>query len=128
MLPPINMKILQIIIICLIPNIFVAQNDWLDSLDQYISAKIIECNVPSLAIGIVKDNKVVFKNGYGVTDLNSNSNVSVETIFPIASCTKTFTATCIGIFVDEGKLKWSDKVNKHLPDFKLSDPWITKKI
>jgi hypothetical protein len=54
------MKILQIIIICLIPNILAAQNDWLDSLDQYISAKIIDCNVPGLAIGIVKDNKVVF--------------------------------------------------------------------
>lgn len=127
-LPPINMKILQIIIICLIPNVLSAQNDWLDSLDQYISTKIIECNVPGLAIGIVKDNKVVFKKGYGVTDLNSNANVSVETIFPIASCTKTFTATCIGILVDEGKLKWSDKVIKYLPDFKLSDPWITKNI
>ncbi len=115
------MKILQIIIICLIPNILAAQNDWLDSLDQYISTKIIDCNIPGLAIGIVKDNKVIFKKGYGVTDLNSNANVSVETIFPIASCTKTFTATCIGILVDEGKLKWSDKVIKYLPDFKLSD-------
>jgi len=127
-LPPIIMKILQIIIICLIPNILAAQNDWLDSLDQYISAKIIDCNVPGLAIGIVKDNKVIFKKGYGVTDLNSNANVSVETIFPIVSCTKPFTATCIGILVDEGKLKWSDKVIKYLPDFKLSDPWITKNI
>ena len=44
------------------------------------------------------------------------------------SCTKAFTATCVGILVDEGKLKWNDKVIKYLPHFKLSDPWITKEI
>jgi CubicO group peptidase (beta-lactamase class C family) len=34
----------------------------------------------------------------------------------------------MAVLVDEGKLKWSDKVIKYLPDFKLSDPWITKEL
>jgi CubicO group peptidase (beta-lactamase class C family) len=122
------MKILQIIILCLIPNLLAAQVDWLDSLDNYIATKIVDCNIPSLAIGIVKDNDVIFQNGYGVNILDSDSKTSTETIFPIGSCTKSFTAACIGILVDEGKLRWDDKVIKYFPDFKLSDPWVTKEL
>lgn len=122
------MKKHLILLLIAFPKILFGQSEWLDSLDKFITKEIIDYKVPGLAIGIIKDNDVVFMHGYGVTSLNSNSKITPETVFPIASCTKTFTAACIGILVDEGKLQWNDKVIKYLPDFKLSDPWITKEL
>ena len=99
-----------------------------DSLDNYISKLVTEYNMPGIAIGVIHNDEVIFKKGYGTTSKENGFPINTQTVFPIMSCTKAFTATCIGILVDEGKLKWNDKVIKYLPDFKLSDPWITKEI
>lgn len=48
--------------------------------------------------------------------------VTPDTVFNIASCTKAFTATALAMLVDEGKLKWGEKVSDHLPYFRLADP------
>ncbi len=84
--------------------------------------------MPGLAIGVIHNNEVIFRKGYGVTSVENGSPISAQTVFPILSCSKAFTATCLGMLVDEGKLNWNDKVIKYLPDFKLSDPWITKEL
>lgn len=99
-----------------------------DSLDHFIAKQVADYHVPGLAIGIVKGNKLVFKKGYGINSTVDSLPVNVQTVFPIMSCTKAFTAAAIGILVDEGKVHWNDKVIQYLPDFKLSDPWITKHL
>ena len=96
------MKILQILILSLIPSFLAAQSDWLDSLNNYIETKTVDCNIPGLAIGIIKDNEVIFKSGYGVTDFEHNNEATTETIFPIVSCTKAFTLTTWLIFGSDG--------------------------
>lgn len=101
-----------------------------DSLDAYISKLVSdqEYDIPGLSIGVIHKDSVIFKKGYGTSSLEQGQPVNSRTVFPILSCTKAFTAAGIGILVDEGKLNWDDKVIEHLPDFKLSDPWITKEI
>lgn len=116
------------IILLLFPNLIFAQHHNIDSLDAFIAKQVIEYKLPGLAIGIIKDNKVIFKKGYGVTSTLDGLAVTTRTIFPVMSCTKAFTATAIGILVDEGKISWNENVIKYLPDFKLSDPWITKEL
>ena len=112
----------------LLPNLIFAQQQHTDSLDAFIAKQVKDYKVPGLAIGIIKDNKVVFKNGYGVTSTLDNLPVTTQTIFPLSSCTKAFTAAAMAVLVDEEKINWNDKVIKYLPDFKLSDPWITKEL
>src|SRR5688572_18690030 len=112
----------------LLPNLIFAQQQHTDSLDAFIAKQVKDYKVPGLAIGIIKDNKVVFKNGYGVTSTFDNLPVTTQTIFPLSSCTKAFTAAAMAVLVDEEKINWNDKVIKYLPDFKLSDPWITKEL
>ena len=123
----IEMKKLFILLI-LVPNVIFAQQQETDSLNIFIAKQVKDYKVPGLAIGIIKDNKVVFKSGYGVTSTLDNLPVTTQTIFPLSSCTKAFTASAMGVLVDEGKISWNDKVIKYLPDFKLSDPWITKEL
>ena len=98
----------------------------IDSLDWFIQKQVADYKIPALAIGVIKNNEVVFSKGYDV--MKDSTPVTSESVFPIMSCTKAFTATAVGILVDAGKIKWDDKVTRYLPDFKLSDPAVTKQI
>ncbi len=54
--------------------------------------------------------------------------VTPDTVFPIASCTKAFTATAVAMLDEEGKLKWDDKVHDHLDYFRLSDELADREV
>lgn len=82
-------------------------------------------DVPGIAVAVVKDGKVIHAKGYGVRSLKTNLPVDENTLFGIASISKAFTATALGMLVDEGKLSWDDKVIDHLPEFRLYEPWVT---
>lgn len=76
---------------------------------------------PGLAIVIVKDDKVIYMQGHGVREVGTDLKVTPDTLFAIASCSKAFTATAVGLMVEDGKMKWDDPVSKHLPGFKMND-------
>src|SRR5262245_63551246 len=92
-------------------------------IDAYIQEAMLKWEVPGLAIAVVKDGQLVLARGYGVCEIGSNRRVTQNTVFSIASCTKSFTAACIGMLVDEGKLGWDDPAKKHLPYFAVADPY-----
>lgn len=97
-------------------------------LDKYIQNAVKEFEIAGLAIGIIKNDEVVFEKGYGYRNTETKKKVDENTIFGIASCSKAFTAACIAILVDEGKLNWDDKVIDHYPGFKVYDPYITREM
>ena len=84
--------------------------------------------VPGLALAIVKDGKLVHSRGYGVRKLGAAAAVDAETVFPIASCTKAFTAAAIAKLVDQEKLRWDDPIAEHLPQLRLAKPDLTSKV
>ena len=100
----------------------------LKDIDEYATKAGRDWNVPGFAVAIVKDDKVVFAKGYGIRELNKPEPVDKDTLFAIASNSKAFTAAALAILVDEGKLKWDDKVIKYLPWFQLYDPWVTNEM
>lgn len=85
-------------------------------------------DVPGVAVGLVKDGKVVYTKGYGVRNTQSNQPVTENTLFAIGSVTKSFTALDIAQLVDAGKLDLDAPVITYLPDFKLSDPDATRQV
>lgn len=97
-------------------------------LDAYVRQIMADYDVPGLALTIVKDGKVVVARGYGVRTLGQPAPVDAHTLFGIASNTKAFTATALGLLVDEGKLAWDDPVIDHLPWFRLSDAYVTSQL
>ena len=97
-------------------------------LDAYVQDVQKEFEVPGLALAIVKDGKVVVAKGYGVRKMGEAAKVDDQTLFGIASNTKAFTATALGLLVEEGKLEWDAPVVKYLPWFQLSDPYVTREI
>ena len=85
-------------------------------------------DVPGIAVAVIKDGKVIHSKGYGVRSLNTKEKVDENTLFGIASNSKAFTAAALGILIDEGKLKWDDKVRDYIPEFKLYSPYVTEEF
>lgn len=96
--------------------------------DAYVEKTLKTFNVPGVSVAIVKDGKVVLTKGYGVKTVGTNEKVDTKTNFSVASNTKAFVGTSLGMLVDEGKLKWNDRVVDHLPWFQLSDPYVTREM
>jgi CubicO group peptidase (beta-lactamase class C family) len=77
-----------------------------------------EHHVPGMGLAVVTPDGV-FTRGIGVTDLETGSAVSPETIFEIGSITKTFTAMLVARLAAEEKIDFDDPVREHVPYFHL---------
>lgn len=71
---------------------------------------------PGLAVGIVKDGKVVYEYYLGYSNLEHKVKINKDTRFNIASNAKQFTALCILQLIEEGKINLDDDIRKYLPD------------
>lgn len=100
----------------------------LHKLDSLISKAREEWKVPGLAVAIVKDGKVVHAKGYGIRELGKQEAVDADTVFAIASNTKAFTGAAVAMLEEDGKLKWNDHVQQHLPWLQLYDPYVSAEL
>lgn len=94
-------------------------------LDDVVARTMKTFNVPGIAVGIVKDGRVVLAKGYGVTNINTGQKTDANTLFGIASNSKAFTAAALAQLVDQGKIKWDDKVRQHLPEFAMYNDYVS---
>jgi len=100
----------------------------LQGLDTYIEKLLSDWNAPGLALAIVKDDVVVLAKGCGVRRAGEETPIDEHTVFGVGSVTKAFTAAAVALLVDERKVQWDDPVIKHLPDFQLYDPYVTREL
>ncbi len=68
----------------------------------------------------MREGKLIFARGFGLANVADKTPVTPETRFFIGSTTKAFTATLVGMLVDEGVMRWDDPADRHLPYFKLA--------
>src|SRR2546430_15414105 len=97
-------------------------------LDAYVTHVMRAFEVPGVAIAVVLDGRVLLAKGYGVRKLGEPTAVDERTLFGIASNTKAFTATALGILVEEGKLRWDAPVIDYLPGFAMHDPFVNREL
>ncbi len=97
-------------------------------MDELIQSTIKTFDVPGMSVGIIKDGKIVYAKGHGVSSLNEKQKMDENTLVGIASNSKGFTCTALAILADERKLNFDDKVTKYLPEFQMYDPYVTKEI
>jgi CubicO group peptidase (beta-lactamase class C family) len=103
------------------------------SLAEAVDAYVLQAmeawpDQPALGVAVVRDGQTILARGYGVKRQGQAARADEHTLFAIASNTKNVTAAALAILVDEGKVKWDEPVRTYLPDFRLSDPWITDHI
>ena len=98
------------------------------ALERYVEQALRDWEVPGAAIAIVKDDRIVFSEGYGTRELGNDLPVDEFTLFGIGSITKSFTAAAIALLVEEGKLNIDEPASKYLPDLEFSQPHLTREI
>jgi CubicO group peptidase (beta-lactamase class C family) len=116
------------ILFLVIDNPGFAQNNIPDNLDQYIEGILQDFQVPGLAVAVVKDGEIILAEGFGIKEINNAEKVDENTVFGIASVSKTTVALSLAMLVEENKIHWDDPVIKYLPDFQMYDPWVTREI
>ena len=94
-------------------------------IDAYVKRAMDTFGAPGLSLAVVENGKAVVTKGYGLRKLGTGLKVDEHTAFPIGSESKAFTAAAIAILVDQGKLKWDDRVVDKLPGFQMYDPYAT---
>jgi CubicO group peptidase (beta-lactamase class C family) len=93
----------------------------LAGLGEFVNQALRDWETPGLALAVVKGDTVLLAEGYGVRDAGKRLAVTRDTVFAIGSATKAFTATLLGLLVDEGRIAWDTPVARYLPTFRLKD-------
>lgn len=96
--------------------------------DQLASEIVLTGQVPGLAVALVRNGRVVLERGYGERVAGSSQAVDGNTVFRIASLSKTMTSTLVGVLVDHGYVKWEDRLPDLLPAFQLNDPLAAQNL
>lgn len=95
-------------------------------LPAIIDSVMKRSQVPGMAVAVVLDGKTVFAQGYGKRELGKPEAVNAQTVFLTASVSKSLSSTVTAIEVGKGRVAWDDPVTRYLPDFKLSNPYVTQ--
>ncbi|MES2608402.1 MAG: serine hydrolase [Pseudomonadota bacterium] len=97
----------------------------LPEFEKYVEKVQAEWGAPGVAIGIVKDGKIVYMKGFGVREVGTDKKIDEHTVFQIASLTKNVLVHLFAKLVQEGKINWDDPVTKHIPTFFIGNPHVT---
>lgn len=85
-----------------------------DAVDDFVTTQMQKRHIPGLSLAVIKEGKVVKMRGYGLASVELGSPATENSVYQIASMTKSFTATAIMMLVEDGKLGLDDKITAHL--------------
>jgi CubicO group peptidase (beta-lactamase class C family) len=94
-------------------------------LDDAVAATMEDTGIPGMAVAVVYQGTPVYTKGFGVTDVDTGAAVNADTAFQVASVSKSVSTSVVASVVSDGAVAWDDPVVEHLPEFALSDPWVT---
>ena len=78
-------------------------------------------DLPGLAVGVVKDNEIIYARGFGYKNIEDKTPMTTTTLFHMASISKPFVATAVMQLLEQGKIDLEAPLTKYLPYFKLDD-------
>src|SRR5690606_33120844 len=93
--------------------------------ERAVDEAVARYDLPGIAVGVIEAGKVAAVVARGELVAGSGEPVTPEALFKIASNSKAMTAAVLARLVDQGRLRWDDPVVKHLPQFRMHDPWVT---
>jgi CubicO group peptidase (beta-lactamase class C family) len=115
--------LLGILVFCILVSLLVA-DDLTDQVDR-LFASWDKADSPGCALGVIKGGQFIYKRGYGMANLEYNLPLTPESIFRIGSTSKQFTAMCLLLLEEEGKLSLDDDIRRYLPEIPEYESPIT---
>lgn len=91
-------------------------------LQPFVQEAVASFALAGLALGVVKSGEVVYAQGFGVRNLDTQEPVTPRSLFHLASVSKSFVATAIVQLVEQGKMALDSPIVTYLPYFQLKDP------
>jgi len=86
-----------------------------DNIDDFVHAEMAKAKIPGMSVAVIQNNKVIKESAYGVASVELNVPVTLDTSYPLASMTKTFTTSAIMVLVQDGKITLDESITKVLP-------------
>ena len=83
-----------------------------------VAARMVDANLPGVAVVLVADGRVVYAEGFGRANLAYPAPVTADSVFRVASLTKQFTSMAALMLQEEGRLSLEDPVVKYVPEFR----------
>lgn len=83
---------------------------------------------PGAAVAVVAGDGAVYVRCFGVREVGKREKVDKDTVFQLASISKSFTTTMLAALVGEREIGWDDPVEKYWPGFVLWDPWVSRHV
>lgn len=96
------------------------------SIDADVAAVVRVEHLPGLAMAVVENGQVVHRHVEGTR--GDGGRIDDDTLFKIASNSKAMTAALLARLVQQGKLRWDDPVQRHLPGFRMHDAWVGRQM
>jgi beta-lactamase class C len=96
-------------------------------LDEYMGTVIAE-DTPGLAITVIVDGKPLLTKGYGISEAGGGNKINAETVFRLASVSKTITAAAVGSLVQHNKLQWTNKLTEYLHNLNFNNPRYAQEL
>lgn len=90
-------------------------------LDQYINEQMAQKNIVGMSVAIVQDNEILYLKGFGSASLKKQTSVTPQTIFDLASCSKSFTALATLLLWNDGKIDLDAPLKNYIPEFRLEN-------
>lgn len=84
------------------------------AIDHYIKNVIQINEIPGMAVGIVKNDKITFQQYYGQGNLENDDKVSPKSMFRVYSTTKLIANVGLFKLIEEGKVSLDDKISKYI--------------
>lgn len=130
---PVRPLLLFVCLITFVAHLVDAMNETdvrnaVNRLDDYIQAVLNQTGVPSIAAAVVYNDSVVYSNAFGVRTVGSNESATPETVYQLASLSKSISSTIVAGIVSDGRLNWTSHANELDPLIELSDPWTTGEV
>ncbi|WAT85434.1 MULTISPECIES: serine hydrolase [Delftia] len=100
----------------------------LDQLDGQVRAQMRRTGVPGVAVAVVHEGRLVYAQGMGVRRLGSSLAVDADTVFQLASVSKSVGATVVAQQVGQRRVSWDTRVQQGLPWWTLEDADAAQRI
>ncbi len=84
-------------------------------LDEIASKAMEQVSAPGSSIALIKDGEIVYKKGYGASNLELNTSATPDTLYGIGSCTKSFICLATMMQVQDGRITVDTPIRDHLP-------------
>jgi len=95
-----------------------------EKVDSIVINKMNQYDIPGLAVGVVRNDSIIYTKGYGVKKVGSDNPVNDNSIFHTASISKLFTASAVMQLIDKKLISIDSKVVDVLPELNYSDERI----